>query len=379
MVYLNIDFYRLREELLKEIFRRIELKEAGIEYAWLLYALTINGLKSNPILEEKLREIEKKILSEDLGKQDRDLAMICIGLYLSNEKDIIEKAKEKLLSIIERGMKKVGFKFNVLNDPEQIFFLSLNKTQLSQEISSKLIELIMKNINGAVERKILFYASLLKLDINFTVEEILNEIKNSKLVKIEELITYLWFIKLYTDENPVKLWEYFENLYPTLEIIETEEGEHISSRGLALLYESIIKEIEKPNPIMLFNLYPFSIEIREISKEYFKNKKYVSAVFEATKKLNEKIQDLTGIRNTSEAELVQSTIKQISNPKNLKIKFNSFLNEESGKNEQKGLALITEGIFNAFRNPKGHKPEDHPLVQIDSYEALAQLIIIDYI
>jgi hypothetical protein len=43
------------------------------------------------------------------------------------------------------------------------------------------------------------------------------------------------------------------------------------------------------------------------------------------------------------------------------------------------LALIAEGIFCAFRNPKGHKPEDHPLVNIDPYEALSRLIIIDYI
>lgn len=102
-------------------------------------------------------------------------------------------------------------------------------------------------------------------------------------------------------------------------------------------------------------------------------------MFEATKKLNEFIQHKTGVRNKSEAELVQATMKQIGNPKNLIIQFNEFLFEDSGKNEQKGLALITEGIFSAFRNPKGHKPEDHPLVEITPYEALAQLIIIDYI
>jgi hypothetical protein len=40
--------------------------------------------------------------------------------------------------------------------------------------------------------------------------------------------------------------------------------------------------------------------------------------------------------------------------------------------------LICEGIFKAFRNPKGHKPEDHHSVQIESYEALYQLVIISY-
>jgi len=381
MVYLNIDFYRLREELLKEIFRRVESKKAGIEYAWLLYALTFNGLESNPVLEEKIREIEEKILSEDMGKQDRDLAIICFGLYLSKEKDVIEKAKEKMSSIIERSMKKVDFKFNVLNDPEQVFFLSLSlkKAEIAQDVSSKLIELIKKNISGTILRKILFYASLKEIDSEFIINEIITEIRKLNATEIEDIILSLWFIERYKVGDPINFWKLFENTYPILEIMKFDETGYISSRGLALLYEATFEEIKNPNPDMLFDLYPFSPEIREISKKHFKNKRYVSAVFEATKKLNEKIQYLTGITNKSEAELVQATMKQIDNPESLKIKFNNYLNEISGKNEQKGLALITEGIFSAFRNPKGHKPEDHPLVSIEAYEALAQLIIIDYI
>jgi uncharacterized protein (TIGR02391 family) len=77
-------------------------------------------------------------------------------------------------------------------------------------------------------------------------------------------------------------------------------------------------------------------------------------------------------------ELVQATMKQINEPTKLKIKFNEFLHEEAGKNEQAGLALLCEGIFRAFRNPKGHKPEDHQSVQIEADEALYQLVIISY-
>jgi len=91
------------------------------------------------------------------------------------------------------------------------------------------------------------------------------------------------------------------------------------------------------------------------------------------------IQEITGIKNKSEAELVQATMKQIGNPEKLVIIFNDFIHEESGKNEQAGLAYITEGIFRAFRNPKGHEPEDHPSLEMESYEALGQLIVIDYI
>jgi hypothetical protein len=72
-------------------------------------------------------------------------------------------------------------------------------------------------------------------------------------------------------------------------------------------------------------------------------------------------------------------MKQIDRPDKLLIKFNNFLHEDAGRNEQAGLALIAEGVFKAFRNPKGHKPKDHPLVELDGYEALDQLVIISFL
>jgi len=41
--------------------------------------------------------------------------------------------------------------------------------------------------------------------------------------------------------------------------------------------------------------------------------------------------------------------------------------------------VIGEVIFKDSSNPKGHKPEDHPLLEMDPYEALDQLIVIDYL
>jgi len=376
VVYLNIDFYKLKEELLKEIVRRIGAKEIGIEYTWLLYALSSNGRENNPIFEEKLREVDKQILSGVLGKQDRDLAPICLGLLLSKDESVKEKAESMTLAIIERSINKVDFKFNVLNDSEQVFFLSLNKDKLPPEESYKLREIIRKKINGPLVRKILFSAALRNLDGDFESENLLAEFKQAKLV--EEIVLSLWFTKRYTNENTHDLWKSFENIYPQIEIIESEGGQSLSSRDLALLYQAIVEEVREPNPDMLFDIYPFSADISEISKKHFKDKEYVSAVFEATKKLNEKIQELTGIKNKSEFELVQATMAMGQKGDPI-IRFNEFLCERSGRSEQNGLALIAEGIFLAFRNPKGHEPKDDPLVKIEPYEALAQLIIIDYI
>src|SRR5690606_35433543 len=115
----------------------------------------------------------------------------------------------------------------------------------------------------------------------------------------------------------------------------------------------------------LFEYFPMHPRIRQVAGEHFRNGKYVVAVEQAAKVLNELIQQKSGVTDKSEAELVQATMKQIGNPADLRMRFNAALNEQSGKNEQAGLALICEGVFKAFRNPKGHKPEDDPLIQVE--------------
>lgn len=47
--------------------------------------------------------------------------------------------------------------------------------------------------------------------------------------------------------------------------------------------------------------------------------------------------------------------------------------------EQKGFSSLTMGIFQAFRNPKGHQPKDKNWVGIDAYEALDQLVVISLV
>ena len=76
---------------------------------------------------------------------------------------------------------------------------------------------------------------------------------------------------------------------------------------------------------------------------------------------------------------MQATMKQLDTPSKLRIRFNDGLSKDSGKSEQSGLALIFEGVFRAFRNPKGHELEDRPLVKITALEALEQLIVISYL
>jgi len=382
MVLMNIDFYKLREKIRREVTLRIENLETTnypLDVAWLLYSLSFEDRENNVIFKKGLNSLEKWALSNVSGTRDKELAPLSLCCYLSEKEEVFKKAMKKIKTILENNITKSPLpKFNVLNDPEQIFCISLLKEKMPDKYKTQLIEKIKKNLNGSIIRNIFFSAALYELgEENPIILEKLKSIENP-----QDVILSLWLVEQYRNKiksDILRFWKKFESIYPIIAIDELEGGTKLSNRDLVLLYRTVTIEIKEPNPNMLFDLYPIQSEIKEIVQDYVKNKKYSSAVFEATKKPNEMIQNKTGVKNKSEVELIQATMKQIGNPQNLTIQFNEFLTEDSGKNEQAGLAAIAEGIFKAFRNPRGHKPEDHPLLAIDPYEALSQLIIIDYI
>jgi len=378
-----INLYQYKEDLKKAIFKRLEKIDPfkhPTDWAWITYALSHDGRSNNPIFKYSFEALEKWALSSNAGNQERHLAPLCIYINLTKKGESFAEAKKKALSIFNEVLEKEISKFSPLNDPEQVFCLSLISKYIPQNKREKLTKIILKRIKGRLLRSILYKASLLEIGNNKIDWPVLNGNESP-----EDLITLLWFYERYREKHEEELadvWKSFENIKPVLNLNIPDEDEdliNISNRSLSLLYEAVSLETHGYDPNMIFDVYPIHPRIRNISEKYFKNGNYVIAVDQATKVLNELLQEKTGIKNKTEADLVQATMKEISHPRRLKIKFNDFLDEPSGKNEQSGLALIAEGIFKAFRNPKGHKPEDHPIVQLDAYEALDQLIAISYI
>jgi len=255
-------------------------------------------------------------------------------------------------------------------------------------LKKQIIDTIKKNFKGRTSRKILFIAALIEFGEN--PEDMISELKSPE--SIEDVISVLWLHERYrniVNGDLFKIWKSFDSIYPNIELGRTEEGSVLSNRDLTLLYEAVLRETAEPDPEMLFDLYPIHPKIKGITRDYFRNKKYTAGVFQAIQKLKELIESRTGIKDKREVNLIRITMNPKKpekckltwkKPKEIIIQFNSYLDELAGKNEQEGLALITEGIIKAFRHPKGHKPEDHSLLaEVTPYEALAQLIIIDYI
>jgi len=379
-----MNFYIFRDELRRRIFERknsVDVYQHPTDWGWITYALSCNGKENNPLFNEVLNNLENWTLSENAGKQERHLAPLSIYSYLTANKEVNSKIIEKIISILNKVLAKEITKFSPLNDPEQVFCITLISEYIPDDQRDMLKVIVSKINNGRLLRRILYTASLLEL--GYDIREFPSLEDNEH---IEDLITLLWFYERYKDKHSYELtplWKSFNNIKSMINLTSTSEGEGlitISNRSIALLYEALVIETQVPDPNILFDIYPFHKRVRQIVKKHFKEKSYSVAVEQATKVLNEIIQKKSGISNKSEAELVQSTMKSISRPGDLKIKFNKYLNRDSGKNEQVGLALIAEGIFKAFRNPRGHEPEDHPLIKImNPYEILAQLIIISYL
>lgn len=385
-----LDFYQYRDEVKRAILHwKANLSSNWDPFvaAWLAYALSQDGIENNPPLSELAGDLYRWSQEPQVWEFQRHLGPLSLMIYLHRKdnkmhRKTIREIIERISQEIERA--NMEDKFSPFRDPEQLFLIALGITSVEEEggeTKRRLVAIAKDQMNGSLKRRLLYAAALKELG-----EKVDIALNATKVFDPGDIIGLIWWSERNGDKSPnsSQHWQTFISVKDSLVLIRVNkeaipENRILSVPELSMLYEALARVTEKPNPNMLFDIYPLHQRIREIAEKHFKSGAYVAAVDQATKVLNEFIQQKTGITNKSEAELVQATMKQMSDPQGLKIKFNKFLDEGSGKNEQVGLALIAEGVFKAFRNPKGHKPENHPLVQIDGYEALAQLIIIDYI
>lgn len=372
-----VNFHQWKKEIRQLLFRKVEAMNDGWDpfiAAWLGYAFSVDGLENNQPLLDLSKRIERW-LEEDIWSSERNLGPIALTLWLlkkigrSLQQEFVAQFVDKVLAL------NADQKLSILRDPEQVFLLALGASAIGDDSAkSRLIEVAHEQIKlGTWQRKILYGAALRELG-----EQV--SLPNIEPVDEGDVIGLLWWTERYQGDKK-QAWERFSSIAERI-ALEPENAldtqRILTVPEIAMLYEALVDETKHPEPALLFDYFPFHERIRQVARDHFMNRKYEVAVFEATKALNELIQRVSGVGDKSEAELVQATMKQISDPSKLKIRFNDFLDEESGKNEQAGLATICEGIFKAFRNPKGHKPENHPLVQLEPYEALQQLIIINY-
>lgn len=387
-----INFHEYKTEIKRAIINRKDKIDTGNfpnDWAWITYALSMDGKENNPLFKDALNRLLRWAFSESSESQDRYLAPLSLCSYfIDNEKHrdlLIDKIVKKLDIILAKGIDR----FSVLNDPTQIFCIVCGaKAKFSKSQKDSLLNFCNKNLDkGRPIRKVFYSASILefgeKLNIQLNID--------SETFDISDIISVIWFHERYKEryqKSTSDLWEHFENVKDTFIFDDSVEGEAnirlLSNQELAILYEAISYQTQKPDPVILFDIYPLHPRVKNISEALFKKGEYFNAVFEATKALNDFIREITGSCD-GEIQLVQNTFgnPNANDIKSPKIKFNALdpgsTDYKSQQNEQRGLSHLAHGIFFAFRHPKGHEPKDKKWGDITPYEALDQLVVISYL
>jgi uncharacterized protein (TIGR02391 family) len=372
-----IDFHTYRGFLKKSIiqrFDRIVVDEDPYDYAWLVYAFAIDGKIDNPLFTEAFDNLSRWTTTNTPNIPTKFLPSVGIYLHLQEKKGEIDDLARYLVTKLEEIMSHEIDRFSPLNDPSFVLPIVLGiGGALSDQTRNLLLDVCEKNgKNGKAFRRALFLAS---------AEELNNELKPvfgkpDNYSNPEDMIAVLWLGERYrlSDIDTTGLWLSYGNVK---ELVSTDEllelgarAYYLSNIDLALLYEAIAQQTAKPDPRILFNIYPIHERIRQVSRSLFEKGEYSASVFEATKVLDTVIREGTGLESTGRP-LMQEAMR----PKEPYIKFNR-LETRSEKDEQDGLKSIAEGIMAAFRNPKGHEPKDTEWGDINPYDALDQIITI---
>ncbi len=389
---MSVNLYELKAKLKIILSKRvssININKYPFDFAWITYAFSKDYKSDSKVFNDSMKKLERWSVSELAGRRSKDLSPLSLCFYLTTDekiKNIIIIKSKKIIENLKFGIVK---KFSILNDPIQVFSLTLSLYKNFVSFDDKLIEIASHSIKGHIIRRIFYLATLNELKFPIEIAIRAEEAKD-----IEDKIVFSWFSKKYLQsfDQKEQIHGFLNEINNSIDFILMDiDGtrEQLSDVYLALLYEYLILELERIDPHILYDNYPIHPEIKRISRDYFENQKYVGAIFESIKKLIDFIVCQTNISETSETKIVKNTmnpIKIVDNKRKLKdsseilILFNSLYNSDlSAQNEQEGIALLAEGVIKAFRHPKGHKPENHELVHIDAYQALDQLILISYL
>lgn len=382
MVPMIVNFHQYRADIKRSVLtwlESIDVSDHPFDYAWLVYALSCDGVEHNTLFDKYLTSLVSWSNSRDAWKYDRNLGALSLLSYflkikgVSGWNELSGRIVSRLEPLIEKTARKLA-KHSILNTPELFFAVIIgNKENFEEKFVEKLKGLAIKRVKmGRILRRVFYAASLYELNSGDLVE-----IDLPKGVSIpEDIIALVWFTERYGLEEKLAVWQMFSKvkdaliLDPAVTIDESGNLIHLSPITIAMLYEALVYETNLPDPEMLFDFYPLHPRVREISESLFREREYINAVFEATKALEDYIKEKTGLSGK-----IQTVLGKLRGRDPI-LKFSDLLTD-SQRTEHSGLVRLLEGVFLAFRHPKGHKPKDK--IEITPYEALSQLITISYL
>lgn len=387
MVSLNLLQYR--EEVKRALLaRKNELDQEWDPFvaSWLAYAFLCEGGTSSLLAREIFERLNSWAQEETVWQFRRNISPLLFLIWLQEQfrstpdKAFVKKVLDALLTL------NPDDRFSPLRYPEQVFLMALGLSSLKRRRKAKshFVSAIAPQLTkGSMARQVLYAAAMKEIKEAYPLPSFQPK-------DVTDVLVMLWWAERYHESvEKSHCWSQFEGIAATLLLYKTDEFDTrrvLSEWELALLYEALIRQTSQPDPIMLFEYYPLHSRVRQIAEKDFKAGNYFGAVFEACKALEDYLKHVSnstkiGVRLVEEVlGKPDMSSRTFSTPI---VKLNPLDNTSrdfvSQLDEQKGFSSLTIGIFQAFRNPKGHQPKDKTWVGIDAYEALDQLVVISLV
>jgi uncharacterized protein (TIGR02391 family) len=385
MVSLNL--YQYRDEVKRALLaRKGELEQEWDPFvaSWLVYAFACEQDSQLLLLQDLFQRLDAWSEEENVWQSKRNSGPLLFLLWLRRQLrlPVGETYAGKAAQILQTL--NSDDRFSPLRSPDQAFLIALGVSAVERVDTKKYLrDIIASQIKGPLARQVMFAAALKELTGSQT------PLSLSDPKDITDIITALWWAEREKYSDRSKYWSQFSGSVDTISLHKADEFDtrHILSEWeLALLFEALVQETAKPDPNMLFYYYPIHPRIRQIAESDFKQGNYFGAVFEACKVLEDFLKRASGSRSIG-ARLVSEVLGRPHmntnnySPPRVKINDLDQASEDfvSQLDEQKGFSSLATGIFQAFRNPKGHQPKNKDWVRIDPYEALDQLITISLV
>lgn len=387
MVSLNL--FQYQDEVKRALIARkndLDLEWDPMVASWLAYAFACETRARSLLLEELAQRLEVWTQGEDVWQSPRNIGPLFFLVWLRKKQGIQLEAiyAEKATQMFAHLYPNADDKFSPFRSPEQVFLIALGISALERdELREQFAQILASQIRGTLARRLVYIAALRELGKE-------NRLPSAEPADVTDVLVRLWWVEKYGDDADKHLyWSQFEGIADTILLDRIEEFDTrrvLSEWELAMLYEALIYQTSQPDPVMLFDYYPLHPKVRQIAEEDFKKGNYFGAVFEACKVLEDYLKRVSGSTKIG-VKLVKEVLgkpdmdSQNFSPPPVKI---NELNKGSPDfvsqlDEQRGFSSLVIGIFEAFRNPKGHQPKNKTWVGIDAYEALDQLVVISLV
>lgn len=384
-----LDFYALRSEIKTSLLRRwgqLELTADPLVWAWIVHALNEEGTANNLLIEQALQQGKLWLATSEAWSSDGHLGSIGLlcSLLHQMENDTFERLKPQLVERIQ-GLRDRGHgKFSRLNDPDVVLGLALGVgSRLPGELCKWLAQHCERNaLPGNWRRRLLFAASAHELHGNVLPFAI-----NGSELQVHEVFPAVWFVERYSQlvegaERQRRIWEAFERVKEGVSLEASSSSAaplYVASPiDIAMLFEALVRQTQNIDPVTLFNNTPWHPEVRRVTESLFAKGEHVMAVFQAGVFFVDAVKRKGGHPTDKSGNPLDGAklMSHVFGSRSPALKFND-LKTQADENEQRGLALMSEGIVSALRNPKGHVP--HTSISLGPYEALEQLAIISYL